>query len=392
VYEVQASAAISAPPKPARAYDLDWLRIAGTLAVFLYHSSMFFNEWGWHVQNVPTSHGFGGFSLLFGPWIMPLFFVLSGASTAYAFSFRSTGAFIGERAKRLGVPLLLGIFLWAPPQVYIERVTHGQFSGSFWQWFPHYFEGFYGITGPTANFAWMGLHHWYLLLLFLFSLLTLPLFRALQRPGARRFADGIAGAALRTPAVLLLLAVPAALLEVFLDYNAPLGTRAMGGWNMVTYLILFIYGYMLFANPTFKQAIRRWGPLALIVAAVTIAVGSIWYIVADFAPFGMTVPYIVSSLVRVLACWSSVLAAFYLADRYLRRNHPSLQYWGQAAMPFYILHQPVIVFIGFLIRQWDLPPIVKFAVLLPTAFALVMTVFHYGVRPFKPVRFVFGMK
>jgi surface polysaccharide O-acyltransferase-like enzyme len=353
---------------------------------------MFFNGWGWHVQNVVVSHGFGGFSLLFGPWIMPIFFVISGASTAYAFNFRGTGSFVGERAKRLGIPLLLGIFLWAPPQVYIERVTHGQFNGSFWQWLPHYFEGLYGITGPTANFAWMGLHHWYLLLLLLFSLLTLPLFRALQSPGARRAADGIARAALRTPAVLLLLAVPAALLEVYLDYGTPLGTRAMGGWNMVTYLILFIYGYALFANDTFKQAIRRWGRLTLVVAVISLAAGSIWYLLADFAPFGMTLFYVTNSLLRVVASWSAVLAAFYLADRYLRVNHPSLRYFSGAAMPFYILHQPVLVILGFLIRQWELPPVLKFAALAPAAFALVMVLYHYGVRPFKPVRFVFGMK
>jgi len=48
-----------------------------------------------------------------------------------------------------------------------------QFAGSFVQFLPYYFKGFYGYGG---NFAWTGFHPWYLLILFLYSIWMLPLF------------------------------------------------------------------------------------------------------------------------------------------------------------------------------------------------------------------------
>jgi hypothetical protein len=57
-------------------------------------------------------------------------------------------------------------------------VSHSQFAGSFIEFYPHYFDGFYAFGG---NFAWMGLHSWYLEMLFIFSLITLPLFLYLRK-------------------------------------------------------------------------------------------------------------------------------------------------------------------------------------------------------------------
>ncbi len=86
-------------------------------------------------------------------------------------------------AKRFLMPLVFGCFILGCIQVYFERVSHGQFQGSLIQFIPHYFEGWYGFGG---NFAWYGLHLWYLILLFIFTTAMLPFFiigsKVLQRP------------------------------------------------------------------------------------------------------------------------------------------------------------------------------------------------------------------
>ena len=117
-------------------------------------------------------------------WGMPLLFVLAAVAMSFSLTTRDNRHFLAERFKRLIIPLILGIFLLSPPQVYIERITHAQFTGSFWQFLPHYFDGWYGFGG---NFAWMGLHLWYLLMLFLFSLMMLPLFRYLKQANITPF-------------------------------------------------------------------------------------------------------------------------------------------------------------------------------------------------------------
>ncbi len=154
---------------------LDWLRVLATLAVFLFHSGAAFAAGDWHL-NAPTKSFaitvWNGWLLL---WIMPLLFLIAGASTLFSLQKRAPLQLLHERVNRLLAPLLFGILVIVPPQVYIERLSRGQFSGSFWAFYPHYFDGWYLAIGGPGNFAWMGLHLWFLLLLLVLTLLLLPL-------------------------------------------------------------------------------------------------------------------------------------------------------------------------------------------------------------------------
>jgi len=68
----------------------------------------------------------------------------------------------------------VGVFTHASLQVYLERLTHGQFSGTYFQFLPQYFNGFYEGSNPASgNFALTGMHLWYLWWLFLFSILLI---------------------------------------------------------------------------------------------------------------------------------------------------------------------------------------------------------------------------
>ena len=53
--------------KPERIYDLDWMRIIGIIAIFIFHVSHYFGLGFWHVKNLVTSVSleyFGGFFLI----------------------------------------------------------------------------------------------------------------------------------------------------------------------------------------------------------------------------------------------------------------------------------------------------------------------------------------
>ena len=132
--------------------------------------------------------------------MMPLLFAVSGARTFYAPRRRGGVEFLKDHTLRLLVPLLVGIFTHVAWQVYLDRVTHHRFTGSFWQFCPHYFDGWFEYGG---NFAWMGLHLWYLELLFVFSIVFLPLFLWLRR-GAGRDVLACLGDRLATPGAVYL--------------------------------------------------------------------------------------------------------------------------------------------------------------------------------------------
>src|SRR5512136_961058 len=123
-----------------RRFDLDWLRVFGILAVFIFHSSRFFDLGDWHVKNPTTYLGVEVWIKFLASWLMPLMFIISGASVFYALSARNTGKFIKDKVLRLLVPLVVGIFTHSIWQIYLENITHGRFSGTFFEFLPRYFN------------------------------------------------------------------------------------------------------------------------------------------------------------------------------------------------------------------------------------------------------------
>jgi len=99
-----------------RRYDIDWLRVIGTLAVCLFHCTRPFDTEAWHLKNPQQSELlFVLMRALAWPWVMELFFILSGVGTWYALRTRCAGAYLWERVKRLLVPFYsAGLFLLLP--------------------------------------------------------------------------------------------------------------------------------------------------------------------------------------------------------------------------------------------------------------------------------------
>ncbi|MBT4087229.1 MAG: acyltransferase [Deltaproteobacteria bacterium] len=119
-----------------RKYELDWLRVFAILIVFFYHSTRFFNLGDWHVKNVDTYVWVEIWNVFVTRWMMPLFFIISGASLYYALS-KSGGwkRFYIDKFLRLFIPVLFASITHGALQVYLERLTHGQFSGSFFSFY-----------------------------------------------------------------------------------------------------------------------------------------------------------------------------------------------------------------------------------------------------------------
>src|SRR5689334_9518525 len=107
-----------------RRNDVDALRVVGTLCVFVFHCLQPFNATEhWHIQNPVKSEIVGVVIGFLNVWIMPLFMLLAGMSSNYALAKRSNARYLGERTLRILLPLVAGVLLVVPPQVYLERVA-----------------------------------------------------------------------------------------------------------------------------------------------------------------------------------------------------------------------------------------------------------------------------
>ena len=91
-----------------RRYEFDWLRVLAILVVFLYHSTRFFNLGDWHVKNVDTYVWVELWNVFATRWMMPLFFIISGASLFYAIG-KSGGwpRFYADKFLRLMIPVII---------------------------------------------------------------------------------------------------------------------------------------------------------------------------------------------------------------------------------------------------------------------------------------------
>jgi hypothetical protein len=314
-------------------------------------------------------------------FIMPLFFILSAIAIYFALKRRTGKEFMRERVSRLLIPLIFGIFTYIPLQVYIERLTHGQFSGTFWQFIPHYFDGWYGFGG---NFAWMGLHLWYLLMLFLFSWLLLPLFRRILV--AQEFTAHLAEFFSRSVMIYLFF-IPIMLMEFIVGLSPDtIGMRSFGGWSPFTYLVIFFLGYLLATDDHYRPAIERLRFFSLTLSLLLLAIGYSLEM-ADISIYSYSLaPF------RGLNTWAWLLTFLGFASRHLNFSNGFLKYANEAVLPFYILHQTVIVGIGFFIRNWQLAVFPKYLFLASVSFIIIMVLYEFMVKRVAFLRLLFGMK
>lgn len=374
-------------PIKTRRFELDWLRVLSILAVFLLHSGRFFDPFPWHVKNPVTYPGMEAAGLFFTTWVMPLIFVISGASTYYALGKYRPGPFLRERALRLLVPLLVGIFSHAAWQVYLERVTNNQFRGSFFQFLPHYFDGFYEFGG---NFPFMGMHLWYLELLFIITLLLLPLLAWLRRSRGQGFLAWL-GARLAFPGALYLPAVLFLLPAVFLNPSTPLGAQSFGGWSGVFYLPVFFGGFLIVSHAGLYEQVRRWRWPSLLGGFMLMG----WLLVQvarQGLPLFGTADYRLLWGVRSLDAWLFVLAIVGFSAQHLRRPAAWLAYANEAVLPFYVLHQTVLLTVGYYVVRLPIADVLKWLIIMPTSFAVCLLLYELLIRRINWLRFLFGMK
>ncbi len=370
-----------------RRFDLDWLRVLAILAIFVFHCTRLFDTDDWSIKNAITYQAVTVWKEFAITWGMPLILIISGASVFLALEKVSAGKYLKGLLARLLLPLLVGMFTHVAWQVYLENLDKGKFSGSFWSFYPHYFDGMYGFGG---NFAWMGLHLWYLELLFILSLLFLPLFLLLKKTRlGQRALQGL-GNFLALPGAVFLLALPAILLMRVMDPET-WGNQDLGGWSVVIYPIYFIAGFVIISNQRLQIRIRQMRWLSFGMGLMLTPA----YLFLEFQKLYPALFPLAHELADPLYCltsWSWLLAVLGFGMQHLNFNPPFLKYANEASLPFYILHQTVIVTLSYFVVRWPIPDLLKFLTVLLASFAIVMGLYEFLVRRINLLRFLFGMK
>jgi hypothetical protein len=374
-----------------RRYDIDWVRVVATLAVFVFHSGRFFDTLDWHLKNAQQSDILPLFVGLLDLWMMPLLFLLSGLGSWYSLRSRTSGQYLFERVKRLLIPLYtVGAFVLLPPQFYFELVTHGRYVSSIWKLIPPLYGGSlrFSLDAPYLINLWPG-HLWFLQFLFIVSLFILPLLLYLK--AGQRLIARLAGWSDRRGGLFLFL-IPLALVRIGLRGFF----RGEHTWaDLVYYAVFFLIGYVMAADKRFTESYKRhgWVCLALGIAAYAgegALIFGLHYPYPGAESFSWT--YVLFNMVMSVGnfCW--VMFILSLAAKYLNFNHKVLAYGNEAVLPFYILHQTIILCVGWFVIRWDIGILPKYLIVAVVSFPLIMVLYEVFVKRFNVVRFLFGMR
>jgi glucan biosynthesis protein C len=372
-----------------RRHDLDWLRLIAILILLFFHTGMWFNKWGWHVKNSETSISFNYWMVWLHFWRMPLLLFISGAGTYMALGKRTTSQFVGERFTRLFIPLLFGMFVVVPPQIYYEHIKE---YSSYWDFYKTVFEF---KPYPKGSFSW---HHlWFVLYLLLYSLIALPFLSYLRSAKSVSFRDRVfkllssPAGILFIPSVFIL--ITQVLLRPYFDEETH---DLVHDWAyFVFYFCFFLFGMLCYSNSKLWQAIGE-NRKFLLSAALFILVP--FYACYFHFRELLTLPWSIDTVetifdvTAIFLSWFTVITVIAYGQHYLNKPHPWLPYFNEGLYPFYILHQTVIISIGYYICQLDWGIAAKFWSISLLTLISCVAFYLFVIRPINIMRLFFGVK
>jgi hypothetical protein len=374
-------------PRPGREFGLDWLRVFAFAVLIFYHSGMPFVRWEFHVENAVKSTALEYVMLFFNRWRLPLLFFISGAGVSFSLRRRGWGEFAGERLRRLLVPLVFGMFVVVPPQIWFERLQHGANYASYFDFYRTVFDF---VPYPQGSLSW---HHlWFIVYILVYSLACIPVFAFLRSRRGCRAIDTFVRALERWPALLYTLPLPSILISVTLGPRWPTTHNLIADWaNLTGCLVTFLWGFVFASDRRLLDVLTR-RRRELLYGAVAVAALFFGLYVSGATrnlpgPWRLPVSATVSAYFGAL--WIFTLVGYARAK--LHRDSVRLRYATENVYPFYIVHQTVTIAAAYYVVQWPANVGLKFLGVAAATFfgswAIVET-----VRRVRPLRPLFGLK
>lgn len=384
--------------KPKRRYDIDWLRALAVFLLIFFHTARIFDSLSpFYIKNEKLGFFYDNFVFLVDQWILPILFLIAGAATWFSLEYRTKKEYLKERFMRPVVPFIFGVLVIVPPQLYYVLRTNLNYQGSYWHFYSSYFSNInyqYPLGGDysgTFEFA----HLWFLIILFIFSLILLPLFLHLKTSKGGKLLISKTASFCGKRGMIFLSAVPLIVVE--------LTFRALTKWsffqNPVLYFVFFIYGFFIFSDGRIEEAIQKYGKIAFAGAIIcTLIIFSMnWRGLSffegnqNFFSYNSAEKYLFEIL-RGFNMWLWMIFFLYFSKKYLSFSNKFLKYSNNLVLPFYILHQTVIVSTGYYIAQWSVGIMAKYLLISMTSLLVTIIIYNLFVKRTNITRFLFGMR
>lgn len=380
------------PQQTERLYYLDWLRLLAFGLLFIFHSWRPFDHFEWHIKNEEQHAIFDMLTMFTHGWRMHLIFLVSGAGTWFAIRARKE-AFLLDRIKRLIVPFLFGVLILVPPQRFHEWRMFREFEGGIWEFLMAYPADQLGANMGSSVLLWfghLGTHLWYLPYLFVMTLVCMPLF--IRMAQGKVSLDWLK-ALISTRFGIYVLVLPMVICRLLLK---PLYPGYTDWSDFLFYVWPFIYGFIFVAEREMIAIIKSKRHLLLFTGILSSGI---------FLYLGSTNDQMVQSYISPEFNWlhlaNTVIASFiaiswtlfflgFFAEA-MNFTHKMLMPANASILPIYLLHQTMIVIIGFYIVSISMSLFLKFVFIAMTAIPASILLYQL-IKRHAVTRFLFGMK
>jgi peptidoglycan/LPS O-acetylase OafA/YrhL len=370
-----------------RLHALDAIRGGALLLGVIGHMSMSF--WPipfWPIRDTdPSSFLLSSFGVIH-IFRMSLFFVVAGFFARLLLEKRGARGFVADRAKRIGIPLVVGWpLLFA---AFIAVIIWSAVRAGTW-------EAMQAQPQPALSLATIPLlHTWFLyVLLWLYAaaLAVVGLVRLVDPKGRiAGAADGFVRAIVKSQLAPIVLGLPLFAVFAFGESWIPWGGIRTPDVGLVpnlsacvAFATAFAFGWLLHRQIDLLSVWRRWWPLYLAAAVALSVVCSAYSELAAtpaaIAEMGL-MDRLWSSAAYPLATWTWSLGLIGLATACLTKENRTIRYLADSSYWVYLIHLPVAMVFQVLFATVVWPWFVKFPLMLAIAMALMLLSYQLLVR------------
>ena len=355
----------------------DYLRSFGVLLVLLHHAVLAYVTFGFLNPADPMMTfspivdgakwaGFDRIALVNDTFFMPLLFLVSGLFVWQSLKKRGVTSYLLGRAKRLGIPFVIGLFVLTPiafyPTMLEINLVYGisQGFGEFWL---NFVRG--GLTQPGPL--------WFMWLLLAFDILVTLSYGLINKLFSRSNRES--NLLLDNPLIFVLVLFGLSI-AVYVPMSNAFGPSAWKGFGpfqmqisrVFLYLLYFLAGVALGSRGLTRSAFRGDGPLARywwawVLAGAASYAGLTWIFTAN-----PTSPWVRYIFLGEMALMVMALTALFV--RFAGRGNRILNSLSRSSYGIYIVHYLVIIWLQYAVLRVNLVVGAKFAIVFFGGLAL----------------------
>ncbi len=343
-----------------RRYDIDWLRVIAIGLLLLYHTAIAFQSWGFMLGFITNDKPWASLWVpmaMINVWRIPLLFFISGMGVYFAMQKRNWQQLLQDRARRILVPFVFGIFCIVPVQVFLAQ--------------RYYLQPAVYTPNPA--------HLWFLGNIFIYVLLLLPVFYWLVKHEKGSLV-GWSRRVLSNPLALLIVTA-AFIAEAILAKPVLYELYAMTRHGFFMGLLAFFFGfYCMLAGAPFWKMLLKWRWLFLVTA------------IACYLYRLLQVQMKVPDTALVIESNAWIFSIFAFGYRYLNQPGRLLRYLSPAAYPVYIIHMIFLYLGSLLVFPLNMGVYAKFVLVLIFTMAGCLATYEFIIRRVNFIRTLFGLK